>query len=253
MNTEVPLYPSERIDSLLTHDLKIIQSHEVFCFSMDAVLLARFASMPKQGRVMDLCTGNGAIPLLLSTRSKQAAISAVEIQPRLYDMASRSVLLNQLQEQISIYQGDVKDAVQQFGVGRFDLVTCNPPYMPPLSGEVNMRDHFAIARHEIMVTLEDVIRVSSQLVRTGGKVALVHRVTRLIDIITLMRQYRLEPKRMRLVYPRRDAEPNIVLIEAIRDGKPELRIQPPLIVYEQGEQYCEELYEIYYGKRDSLL
>ncbi len=249
---DVPLYETERIDDLLTHDLKIIQSHEVFCFSMDAVLLGRFASVPKRGRVMDLCAGNGAIPLIMSTRSKEATFEGLEIQERLYDMARRSVLLNGLEARITIHHGDVREAVQRFGHGVFDLITCNPPYMPAHSGEKNVSEHFAIARHEIMLTLEDVIRVSSQLLKNGGKVAFVHRATRLIDIVTLMRQYAIEPKRMRLVYPRRDAEPNMVLIEGMRGGRPELRIQPPLIVYEQGEEYCEELYEIYYGKRDSL-
>lgn len=248
----VPLYEGERIDDLLTHELKIIQSDEVFCFSMDAVLLARFASVPKRGRVMDLCTGNGAIPLIMSTRSSEAVLEGLEIQERLYDMASRNVLLNGLEKRIRIVCGDVREAVSLFGCGQYDLITCNPPYLPKASGEVNERDHFAIARHELLLTLEDVIRVSSQLLKNGGKLALVHRATRLIDIVTLMRQYRIEPKKMRFVHPRRHAEPNMVLIEGTRNGRPELRIQPPLIVYEQGEEYCEELYQIYYGQRDSL-
>ncbi len=249
---QVPLYESERIDDLLTHELKIIQSHEVFCFSMDAVLLGRFASVPKRGRIIDLCTGNGAIPLIMSTRSPYARFVGVEIQPRLHDMAQRNVELNGLGTRIAMHLGDVKEAAKDFGYGQFDLVTCNPPYMPAKSGEQNENEHLAIARHEILLKLEDVIRVSSQLLKTGGKAALVHRATRLIDIVTLMRQYGIEPKRMRLVHPRRDAEPNMVLIEGVRGGKPELRIQPPLIVYEQGEEYCDELYEIYYGRRDSL-
>ncbi|BAH41058.1 MULTISPECIES: tRNA1(Val) (adenine(37)-N6)-methyltransferase [Brevibacillus] len=250
--TNVPLYETERIDDLLTHEMKIIQSHEVFCFSMDAVLLARFASVPKRGKVLDMCTGNGAIPLIMTTRTPEASFDGIEIQERLFSMASRNVTLNGLNERITMHHGDVKDAVSLFGHGNFDLITCNPPYMPATSGEKNISEHFAIARHEIMLSLEDVIRVGSQLLKNGGKLALVHRSTRLIDIVSLMRQYGIEPKRMRLVYPRREAEPNMVLIEGIRGGKPELRIQPPLIVYENGEQYCEELQEIYYGRRDSL-
>jgi tRNA1(Val) A37 N6-methylase TrmN6 len=249
---KVPLYESERIDDLLTHNMKIIQSREVFCFSLDAVLLARFASVPKRGRVMDLCTGNGAIPLIMSTRSKEATFEGLEIQPRLYDMARRNVLINGLESRITMHHGDVKEAVSRFGHGAFDLITCNPPYMPAASGEQNLNEHYAIARHEILLNLEDVIRVSSQLAKNGGKIALVHRATRLIDIVTLMRQYGIEPKRMRFVHPKRDAEPNIVLIEGMRGGKPELRIQPPLIVYEAEEVYCDELQEVYYGKRDSL-
>lgn len=250
--SKVPLYETERIDDLLTHELKIIQSHEVFCFSMDAVLLARFASVPKRGKVVDLCTGNGAIPLIMSTRSPHATFECVEIQERLYGMAKRNMELNDLSDRIRLHHGDVKEAVGMLGHAGYDLITCNPPYMPATSGEQNLNEHKALARHEILLNLEDVIRVSSQLAKNGGKIALVHRATRLIDIITLMRKYNVEPKRMRLVHPRRDAEPNMVLIEGIKGGKPELRIQPPLIVYEQGEEYCEELYEIYYGKRDSL-
>lgn len=249
---EVPLYETERIDDLLTHELKIIQSHEVFCFGMDAVLLGRFASVPKRGRVIDFCTGNGAIPLIMSTRSPHAAFDGLEIQPRLHDMAQRNVRLNNLESRITMRLGDVKEAPALYGHGVFDLVTCNPPYMPANTGEINPNDHRAIARHELLLTLEDVVRVSSQLLKTGGKLAMVHRATRLIDMISLMRTYGIEPKRMRLVHPRKEAEPNLVLMEGIRGGKPELRISPPLIVYEQGEEYCDELYEIYFGKRDSL-
>ncbi|MFD2370138.1 tRNA1(Val) (adenine(37)-N6)-methyltransferase [Brevibacillus sp. GCM10020057] len=248
----VPLYDSERIDDLLTHEMKIIQSHEVFCFSMDAVLLARFASAPKRGRILDFCTGNGAIPLIMTTRTPEATFEGIEIQERLYSMASRNVALNGLEGRITMYHGDVKEAVELFGHAKFDVITCNPPYMPATSGEKNISEHFAIARHEIMLSLEDVIRTASQLLKNGGKLAMVHRSTRLIEIISLMRQYGIEPKRMRLVYPRRDAEPNMVLIEGMRGGKPELRIAPPLIVYENGEEYCEELQEIYFGRRDSL-
>lgn len=250
--SHVPLFEAERIDDLLTHEMKIIQSHEVFCFSMDAVLLARFASVPKRGRVLDMCTGNGAIPLIMTTRTPEATFDGIEIQERLFSMASRNVTLNSLDGRVTMHHGDVKEAVERFGHGKFDLITCNPPYMPAMSGEQNIREHFAIARHEILLNLEDVIRVGSQLLKNGGKLAMVHRSTRLVDIISYMRKYGLEPKRMRLVYPRRDAEPNMVLIEGMRGGKPELRIQPPLIVYEKGEEYCEELQEIYFGRRDSL-
>ncbi|WP_400161765.1 tRNA1(Val) (adenine(37)-N6)-methyltransferase [Brevibacillus sp. TJ4] len=248
----VPLYEAERIDDLLTHEMKIIQSHEVFCFSMDAVLLARFASAPKRGRILDMCTGNGAIPLIMTTRTPEASFDGIEIQERLYDMARRNVLLNRLQSRITMHHRDVKEAVERFGYGAFDVITCNPPYMPAASGEKNISEHFAIARHEILLSLEDVVRVGSKLLKNGGKLAMVHRSTRLVEIISFMRQYGLEPKRLRLVYPRRDAEPNMVLIEGMKGGKPELRIQPPLIVYENGEEYCEELQEIYFGRRDSL-
>ncbi|MBG9799055.1 tRNA1(Val) (adenine(37)-N6)-methyltransferase [Brevibacillus laterosporus] len=249
---QVPLYDTERIDDLLTYELKIIQSHEVFCFSMDAVLLARFAQVPKRGKVLDFCTGNGVIPLLMSTRTPFAEFEGIELQERLSHMADRNVIMNGLEKRITIHHGDVRKAVERFGDSKYDLITCNPPYMPPITGEVSKNDHRAIARHEIHLTLDDVLRVGSRLLKNGGKLALVHRATRLIDIVTGMRMYGIEPKRMRFVHSRQDSEPNMVLVEGIRGGKPELRIQPPLIVYKQGEEYCDELYEIYYGKRDSL-
>jgi tRNA1(Val) A37 N6-methylase TrmN6 len=237
----------ERIDDLMTHQLKIIQSDEVFSFSLDAVLLARFCTVPLRGKIIDLCTGNAVIPLLLSTRSK-AIIHAVEIQARLADMAERSVVLNQLQEQIHITQGDIRQAHELFGHGKFDLVTVNPPYLPVIAGVQNNNEHFAAARHEIHCNLEEVIASSSKLVRAGGKVAMVHRPSRLVDIMTLMRQYRLEPKRIRFVHPRLGEEANMVLVEAIKDGKPEVRLLPPVIAFKNETEYSDELMQIFYGK-----
>ncbi|WP_248931042.1 tRNA1(Val) (adenine(37)-N6)-methyltransferase [Paenibacillus hamazuiensis] len=247
----VPIHSSERVDDLLTNDLKIIQSDEVFSFSLDAVLLARFCSVPVRGHIADLCTGNGVIPLLLTTRTK-SGITGVEIQDRLADMALRNVQLNGLDEQIRIVHGDIKDAVERLGHGSFDLVTVNPPYLPVPSGEQNVNSHFAAARHEVYCTLEDVVRISSRLVRSGGKVAMVHRPQRLVEIFCTMRQYRLEPKRIRLVHPRLGDEANMVLIEALRDGKPEVRMLPPLIVYNEDNEYCRELMDVYYGRQTTL-
>ncbi|AMA74537.1 MULTISPECIES: tRNA1(Val) (adenine(37)-N6)-methyltransferase [Aneurinibacillus] len=249
MVENVRLYSDERIDDLLTKDMKIIQSKQVFCFSLDAVLLARFASLPiKRGRIIDLCTGNGVIPLLLSVRT-ECPIDAVEIQERLYDMAKRNVALNGLEDRITIYHGDVKEALTFLRNGSYDALTCNPPYMPVVGGEKNKSSHVAIARHEILLTLEEVIRISSKLVRPGGKVAYVHRAGRLGDLMTLMRKYRIEPKRIRLVYPKPGMEANMVLIEGIRDGKPDVKVLPPLIVYKENGEYCDEIHSIYYGDR----
>jgi tRNA1(Val) A37 N6-methylase TrmN6 len=246
------LLPNERADDLLRNDLKIIQSDDVFAFSMDAVLLARFCSVPAKGKIMDLCTGNGVVPLLVSTRTRAAELWGVEIQPRLADMAARSIKLNALEERIHILNGDLKEIHQTVGSGLFDLVTVNPPYLPVQAGEQNANIHFAAARHEIYCTLEDVVAACSKLVRYGGKVAMVHRPARLVDIVTLMRQYRLEPKRLRFVHPKAEEEANMVLIEGIREGKPDLRMLPPLIVYGPDGNYSPELQSIYYGKADSL-
>lgn len=245
---EVILQNSERFDDLLTNNLKIIQSEEVFSFSMDAVLLARFCSVPSKGKILDLCSGNGAIALLLSTRTK-VKIIGLEIQDRLFDMARRSVQSNDLTEQIEMVHGDLRDFHKTVGYGVFDAITVNPPYLPPSAGEQNVNEHMAIARHEIHCTLEDVVASCSKLVRNGGKVAMVHRPARLMDMLILMRQYRLEPKRIRFVHPRLHEEANMVLVETIKDGKPEVRMLPPLIVYNENNQYVDELMEIYYGSK----
>ncbi len=248
MQQHVDLQPGERIDHLVNEGLKIIQSREVFSFSMDAVLLARFANIPKKGRIMDLCTGTGVIPLLISPRTK-ANIIGIEIQERLYDMANRSVNLNQLEQQIQLQLGDLKDLPLKYGDGHFDYLTCNPPYMP-VGGDTNLNLHIAIARHEIMCTLEDVVRISSRIVRSGGKVAYVHRPSRLVDLLMLMREYRIEPKRLQLVHPRKDQEANMVLVEGIRDGGKELKLLPPLIVYNDNGEYTDEMKAIYEGQHE---
>lgn len=244
---EVTLYEGERIDDLLTQNLHIIQSPEVFSFSMDAVLLGRFASVPARGRVLDLCTGNGVIPLLLSTRTK-ATIEGVEIQERLAGMAERSIAMNNLQDRIIIHNADLKGFHETAGHGMYDAVTVNPPYTALTGSDIKANMHEAIARHEIHCTLEDVVQACGKLVKQGGKVSMVHRPHRLADILTLMRKYRIEPKRIRFVHPRAGMEANMVLVEGLRDGKPEMRIMPPLIVYNEQGEYCEEIMTIYYGK-----
>ncbi|QIZ68944.1 tRNA1(Val) (adenine(37)-N6)-methyltransferase [Geobacillus subterraneus] len=244
----VELYGDERLDYLFNEELRIIQSPSVFSFSLDAVLLAHFAYLPIQkGHIVDLCTGNGVIPLLLSQRTK-GAIIGIEIQERLCDMARRSVQYNGLEERIEIIHGDIKDAPQRIGYSRYDVVTCNPPYFPAAGkDELSKNEHLAIARHEIYCTLEDVVRVSSQLLKQGGKAAFVHRPGRLLDIVTLMRQYRLEPKRLRFVYPKAGKEANMILIEGMKDASPDLKVLPPLIVYGEDNEYTEETKRILYG------
>lgn len=246
------LQPGERVDDLLTDDLKIIQSDEVFSFSLDAVLLARFCSVPARGRIVDLCTGNGVIPLLLTTRTPNATITGVEIQERLAGMAARSVAMNCLEERVRIEHGDLKDYYKTAGHGGFDLVTVNPPYLPALSGEHKGNAYIAAARHELHTSLADVTTASARLVKSGGKVAMVHRPARLSEIISELRAVKLEPKRIRFVHPKRDQEANIVLIEALKDGKPELRLLPPLIVHETDGTYTQELLDVFYGRKPEL-
>lgn len=245
----VMLKGDERLDYLLAENLRIIQSPSVFSFSLDAVLLARFVYVPIQkGNIIDLCSGNGVIPLFLSARTK-GSITGVEIQERLYDMAVRSIEYNKLQERLQMIHGDIKEMPKQVGYGKFDVVTCNPPYfITPSKEEINPNEHLAIARHEILCTLEDAVRASSQLVKQGGKVAFVHRPGRLLDIVTVMREYRLEPKRIQFVYPKQGKEANTLLIEAIKDGSPDLKILPPLFVYNEQGDYTAEVRKILYGE-----
>ena len=249
MEETMILKDDERLDDLLAEDLKIIQSPSVFAFSLDAVLLSRFVYVPIQkGKLIDLCSGNGVIPLFLSLRTK-GSIDAIEIQERLADMATRSVDYNGLGEQIKIYRGDLKEAIKIVTAGTYDVVTCNPPYfITPNPDEINENEHLAIARHEIMCTLEDTIKASSQLAKQGGKIAFVHRPGRFLDIVTLMRKYQIEPKRVQFVYPKQGKEANTLLIEGIKYGKPDLKILPPLVVYKDNNEYTDEMKEILYGK-----
>ena len=243
------LKDDERLDYLLAEELRIIQSPSVFSFSLDAVLLSRFAYVPiNRGMIVDLCSGNGAIPLFLSARTK-AKIIGIELQERLADMAKRSVEYNKLEKQIIIEQADVKGIANHIGYEKYDVVTCNPPYFPAHeASEKNLKEHLAIARHEIHLTLDEAVFSASELLKQGGKAAFVHRPGRLMDIITAMRANRLEPKRIRFVYPKEGKEANTLLIEAIKDGKPDLKILPPLYVYRNDGEYTEEVKELLYGK-----
>ena len=212
---------------------------------MDAVLLSRFARAKEGEHVLDLGTGTGIIPILMEAKTKAEHFVGLEIQPESADMAARSVLLNHLEEKIQIVTGDIKEAGSIFGAASFDVVTSNPPYMTEHHGITNENEPKAIARHELLCSLEDVIREASKLLKPGGNFFMVHRPFRLADILVLLRQYHLEPKRMRLVYPFVDKEPNMVLIEANRGGRPRMTVEKPLIVYKKPGVYTEEIYDIY--------
>lgn len=237
MKHQVELFDGERVDDLLTEsELKIIQSREVFSFSLDAVLLSRFAQVPKQGRIADFCTGNGVIALLLTDKTS-AHIDAVEIQPRLAEMARRNVKMNQLEEQINIIEADLKEYAKDAGNGIYHAITVNPPYMKSDSGQTNDNEHYRIARHEVYCSIEDIAKACCKLLRPGGKLFMVHRPSRLNDIMEALRKWKIEPKKLQFVHPYEDGEANMVLIEATRDGKPDLRVLPPQVVYNKaGEQ-----------------
>ncbi len=242
---KVDLKQNERVDDLQIKGYKIIQNPEKFCFGIDAVLLSGFVHVKTGAKVLDLGTGTGIIPILVEAKTKAGHISALELQEESAEMARRSVQLNDLEDKISIVQGDIKEASQIFEGASFDVVTTNPPYMTENHGLVNPDMPKAIARHEIHCTLEDVVRESSKVLKMNGKFFMVHRPYRLVEIITTLAKYKLEPKRIRFVHPYKDKEPNMVLIEAVKGGGSRVKIEPPLVVYESVNVYTDEIYDIY--------
>lgn len=241
----ISLKENERIDDLERNGYRIIQDTGRFCFGMDAVLLSGFTRVKDGARVLDLGTGTGIIPILLEAKTGAAHLIGLEIQEDSADMARRSVLLNGLQNKIDIVTGDMKEAGSIFSAASFDVITCNPPYMTRQHGLTNPNDAKAVARHEILCTLEDVISQTAKLLKPGGNFYMVHRPFRLAEIITLLCAYGLEPKRMQLVYPYVDKAPNMVLIEANRGGRPQMTVEKPLIVYKEPGVYMPEIYDIY--------
>ena len=241
----IELKEGERLDELHRNGWQIIQNSRKFCFGMDAVLLSGFAKVKPGERVLDLGTGTGIIPILLRGKTQGRDFTGLEIQEESADMARRSVAYNHLEESVSIVTGDIKEAAALFGAASFDVVTCNPPYMTGNHGLVNPEQPKAVARHEILCTLEDVVSQTAKVLRSGGRFYLVHRPFRLAEILTLLVQYKLEPKRMRLVYPFVDKEPNMVLIEALSGGRSRITVEKPLIVYKEQGVYTDEIYDIY--------
>lgn len=239
------LLPEERLDDLHRNGYKIIQNPNKFCFGMDAVLLSGFANVKDKDKVLDLGTGTGIIPILLEGRKKGKHFTGLEIQEESADMARRSVKGNSLEEKIDIVTGDIKEASKIFGPASFDVVTSNPPYMNHNHGLVNPNQPKAIARHELLCSLEDVIREASKVLKQNGRFIMVHRPFRLAEIIELMKRYKLEPKRIKFVHPYIDKEPNMILIEGLKGGNPMVTIDAPLIVYKEEHVYTDEIYNIY--------
>lgn len=242
---EVKLKENERIDDLQRNGYKIIQNPQKFCFGMDAVLLSGFVRVKEGAQVLDLGTGTGIIPILLEAKTDAKHLTALEIQEESADMARRSVQLNGLEDKIDIVTGDIKEADKLFAAASFDTITCNPPYMIGAHGLTNPDVPKAIARHEILCTLDDVVRNAARLLKPGGSFFMVHRPFRLAEIITVMTTYKLEPKRMQLVYPYVDKEPNMVLIEGCRGGKPCMTVEKPLIIFKAPNVYMDEICDLY--------
>ena len=237
--------PGERLDDLQIKGYEIIQKPGRFCFGMDAVLLSSYAKVKKNEKALDLGTGTGILPILLEAKNEGEHYTGLEIQEESADMARRSVMHNHLEDKIDIVTGDIKEAGAIFGAASFHVITTNPPYMIGEHGLKNDNEALYIARHEALCTLDDVLRESARLLRPKGRFYMVHRPFRLPEILAKMTQYGIEPKRMRLVHPYIDKEPNMVLVEGMRGGRPRMQAEPPLVVYEKEGRYTQELLEMY--------
>ncbi|AWN62018.1 GIY-YIG nuclease family protein [Streptococcus sobrinus] len=246
--TKKNLLKGERIDQLFSTDVKIIQNKEVFSYSVDSVLLSRFPKFPAKGLIVDLCSGNGAVGLFASTKTK-AKIMEVELQERLADMGQRSIELNGLSDQVTMVNDDLKNLMNHAPRSRVDLILCNPPYFKATkTSKKNASQHYLLARHEIATNLEEICQVSQQALKTKGRLALVHRPDRFLEIMDTLEKYKLAPKRVQFVYPKADKEANMILVEAIKDGSLDgLKILPPLVVHKPNGDYTDAIHDIYFG------
>lgn len=241
------LKENERIDELHRNNYVIIQNPKKFCFGIDAVLLSDFAKAKKGDLVFDIGTGTGIVPILMEAKTDSEKFFAIDIQEDSVDMAKRSVYLNNLSNKIEIFHLDVKDISEKFKKNKFDVVTCNPPYMNMGGGLLNELNSKSIARHEIFCSLDDIIKATNYLLKSKGRFYMIHRPNRLCDIICTLRKYKLEPKIIRFVQSYYKKEPNMVLIESIKDGGSMLKILPNLIVYDENKKYTKEINKIYYN------
>ncbi len=243
--TDILLKENEKIEDLQCKGLRIIQNKKWFCFGMDAVLLANYCELKKGSKVVDLGTGTGIIPLILYAKKDISLAIGVEIQPEVAEMADRSIRLNNLEDKIKILNIDLKEITNHLEPYSFDAVVSNPPYKLYNSGIKNPSDQKAISRHEVMCTLEDVIKNASKLLKQYGKFYMIHRPDRLVDIMCLLREYKLEPKRIRFIHPHVNDKPNMVIIQASKNGNKELKFDPPLYVYNENGEFSKEVHTIY--------
>ncbi|MDE9818980.1 tRNA1(Val) (adenine(37)-N6)-methyltransferase [Staphylococcus pseudintermedius] len=240
------LQPGERLDYLIREDLRIIQNDAVFSFSTDALLLGHFTEVRKRDRILDMCAGNGVIPLLLSDKGNNV-ITGVEIQPQLVNMAVRSVQYNHLEDRITMVEMDINALIQAYSLAQFDLITCNPPYFKANQTNQHQLEAHKIARHEIYCTLDDCLRVSNHLLKEGGRVVMVHRAERMLDLFESMRHYRIEPKRLHMIFSKPGKAAQTIVVEGRKGGRQGLDIAPPFYIYDEQGDYTPEMKEIYYG------
>ena len=252
MMDKFPVYDSndETVEDLGLKGLQLIQKKTGFRFGTDAVLLSWFTRLKDRESVLDLCTGSGILPVLFAGKSRSSRITGVELQEPYAEMAARSVALNDLEERVRIFPGDVRDLGFLRSLGHFDVVTANPPYKRQGTGLLNPADDKMIARHEITLDLEGLIRGASLVLGHKGRFCLVHRPERLLDIFDLMRKHDLEPKRIRMVAPVGGKAPNMVLVEGLKFQKPYLKWEPQLEIYQADGSRSREVEEIYNEHRD---
>lgn len=241
----IRIHEDERLDDLNLNGLKIIQKKSGFKFGTDAVLLTDFVDVSKGAKVLDLGTGTGIIPILLAAKTKASNIIGIEIQDEMANMAKRSVSLNSLEDSVEIKHGDIKNALHEFSLSSFDVIVSNPPYSKKNAGITNLDDSKSISRHEILITLEELVAVSARLLKPGGQLAMVHKPERLVDIVWEMRKNKVEPKYIRFVHPTPNKKANILLIKGTRDGGADLKMMPPLYIYDQNGNYSDEINQIY--------
>lgn len=245
------VFEDERIDDLQCKGYQLIQKPKGFCFGIDAVLLSDFVKVKKGQKVIDFCTGSGVIPILLAAKTQGKQFYGLELQEEYADMAGRSVQLNHLEDKVNIVCGDVKDIKKLFSPASFQVVTVNPPYMTEHHGLKNIYEPKTIARHEVTLNLTDVIAAASYILPENGNFFMIHKPFRIAEIFKIMKEYHLEPKRMRLVHPYVDKEPTMVLVEGLKGGRERITIEPPLIVYKEPKVYNDEIYKIY-GKSENV-
>lgn len=243
---EIELKENEKIEDLQYKNLKIIQDKKGFCFGIDSILLANFAkNIKKEAKVLDLGTGTGIIATLLCEKTKLKEIIGIEKQEEVYEMAKRSIQLNQLEDKFKILKEDIKNLNNYFEKNTFDVIVTNPPYKKKDTGIQNEEQKKMIAKHETTATLEDFIKTTNYLLKDKGELYMIHRPERLVDILSLMRNYKIEPKILRFVFGSQKSEPKLILIKGIKNAKPFLKVEKNLYIYKESGEYTEEIYQIY--------
>jgi tRNA1Val (adenine37-N6)-methyltransferase len=242
----------EKEEDLLHGKLKIIQKIEGYRFSVDPLLLTNFVQINEGESVIDLGTGSAVMPLILSERSKAKKIVGLEIQKEMIDMAGRSIKLNRLNKKIEIVECDIRKVKDKYATETFDVVISNPPYIPVKNGKINPQEEKAIARHEIMANLEDVVLAAKHLLIPNGNLFLVYPANRAVDLLQTLRTNGLEPKQIKFVHSNDNSAAKLTLVKAVKNGNPELKVLKPLYIYTLEGDYTDEASAILENGKDAL-